>query len=64
MSFDVATISSSQAGAASGKTLTLNAREGRNRALLMIVLLRSPIDNPPVRFESWILVKSGPPTTE
>jgi hypothetical protein len=46
------------------QTVTLDAREGRNRALLMIVRAPCSIDNPPARFESWILLKSAPPRTK
>jgi len=43
-------------------TVTLDAREGRNRALLMCVRAPCSIDNPSAKFESWILVKSAPLT--
>jgi hypothetical protein len=46
------------------QTLTLDAHEGRNRALLMIVRPLSSIDNPSAKFESWILVKSAPLTAK
>jgi hypothetical protein len=37
---------------------TLDAREGRNRALLMLVRPLRPIGSPSTKFESWILMKS------
>ena len=40
------------------QTVTLDAREGRDRALLMIVRPPYLIDNPPFKFEGWMLVKS------
>lgn len=39
------------------QTLTLDAREGRNRALLMIVRPPWSIADPSAKFESWILMK-------
>ena len=44
------------------QTVTLDAREGRNRALLVIVRSPSWIDNRSAKFESWILVNSAPLT--
>jgi hypothetical protein len=41
------------------QTVTLDAREGHNRALLMIVRPPCSIDGPSAKFESWILVKSA-----
>jgi hypothetical protein len=46
------------------QTVTLDAREGRNRALLMIVRAACSIGNPSAKFESWILVKSAPLTAK
>ena len=65
VSFDLATVfdrksQEREPKAQAAQTLTLNAREGRNRALLMIVLPPSPMDSPPLKFESWILLKSAP----
>jgi hypothetical protein len=69
VSFDVATVLDRESQgrepkAHAAQTLTLNAREGRNRALLMIVLPPSPMDNPPLEFESWILLKAAPLATK
>ena len=69
VSFDLATVFDRESQgrepkAQAAQTLTLNAREGRNRALLMIVLPPHPMDNPPLKFESWILLKSAPLATK
>jgi hypothetical protein len=50
--------------AQAAQTLTLNAREGRNRALLILVPHSSANDNPSAKFESWILLKSASPATK
>jgi hypothetical protein len=42
------------------RTVTLDAREGRNCALLMLVRPSSSNGNPPDNIESWILAKSAP----
>jgi hypothetical protein len=69
VSFDVAPIFDPKSRGRETKmqpaqTVTLNAREGRNRALLMIVRHRRSIDDPPAQFESWILVRSAPLTAK
>jgi len=40
------------------KTATLDAREGRNRALMIVVRPSCSNDKPSAKFESWILLKS------
>ena len=58
VSFDLKPIFDPKALGQPAQMVTLEAREGHNRALL-IVQAPSSIDNP-VKFESWILEKSAP----